>query len=167
MRANGDEPLVVMFNALRDDGKRAPVVGGATGMGAAVAELVQDAGAETVVMDYADVTLSGAKAIHVHLGEKGSIDSAIEECGGPIDVLFSCAGVADGTPNLEKINFLGHRYMIDRLIDGGMLHRGAAIGFISSAAGLGWEPNLPILNEYLDVADFDAASAWAIEHNKA
>ena len=36
-----------------------------------------------------------------------------------------------------------------------MLPRGSAIGFISSAAGLGWEPNLDELNEYLDIADFD------------
>jgi len=156
-----------LASAFRYDGKRCLVVGGATGMGAAVAELVLDAGAEVVVMDFAEVTLPGAKAIHVNLGELASIDAAIDECGGPVDVLFSCAGVADGTQNIEKINFLGHRYMIKRLIAGGMLHRGSAIGFISSAAGLGWEPNLPILNEYLDIADFDAASAWAIEHNKA
>ena len=45
------------FDSFRYDGKRALVVGGATGMGAAVAELVQDAGAETIVMDFADVTL--------------------------------------------------------------------------------------------------------------
>ena len=156
-----------LASAFRYDGKRAVVVGGATGMGAAVAEVVLDAGAEVVVMDFAEVTLPGAKAIHVNLGEQSSIDGAIDECGGPIDALFSCAGVADGTPNLEKINFLGHRYMIDRLVAGGMLGRGSAIGFISSAAGLGWEPNLPIMNEYLDIVDFDAASAWAVEHNKA
>ena len=104
-----------LASAFRYDGKRAVVVGGATGMGAAVAELVLDAGAEVVVMDYAEVTLPGAKAIHVNLGDVASIDAAIDECGGPVDALFSCAGVADGTPNLEKINFLGHRYMIDRL----------------------------------------------------
>ena len=48
------------FDAFRYDGKRVLVVGGATGMGAATAELVQDAGAEVVVMDYADVNLPGA-----------------------------------------------------------------------------------------------------------
>ena len=46
-------------DAFRYDGKRALVVGGATGMGAAVAELVQDLGAEVIVMDYAPVTLAG------------------------------------------------------------------------------------------------------------
>src|SRR4029079_10968461 len=46
-----------LFDAFRYDGKRALVVGGATGMGAATAELVKDAGAEVVVMDRAEVTL--------------------------------------------------------------------------------------------------------------
>lgn len=156
-----------LFNAFRYDGKRALVVGGATGMGAAVAELVQDAGAEVVVMDFAEVKLPGAKAIHVNLGEQASIDTALEECAGTIDALFSCAGVADGTPNIEKINFIGHRHLLDRLLAHDMLPRGAAIGFISSAAGLGWEPNLPLLTEYLDIADFDAAAQWAQEHGKA
>jgi NAD(P)-dependent dehydrogenase (short-subunit alcohol dehydrogenase family) len=154
------------FDAFRYDGKCALIVGGASGMGAAVAELVQDSGAETVVMDYADVTLAGAKAIHVNLGDKSSIDAAIDECGGPVDAIFSCAGVADGTPNLEKINFIGHRYLIDQVLARGWLGRGGAIGFISSAAGLGWEPNLPLLSEYLDIADFDAAAQWAQEHAK-
>src|SRR3954453_20777965 len=152
------------FDAFRYDGKRALVVGGATGMGAAVAELVQDAGAEVVVMDRAPVTLEGAKAISLDLSDKASIDAAVDECGGPVHALFSCAGVADGTPGIEKINFIGHRYLIDLLLARGMIGRVAAIGFISSAAGLGWEVNLPLLTEYLDISDFDAASQWALDH---
>jgi NAD(P)-dependent dehydrogenase (short-subunit alcohol dehydrogenase family) len=155
------------FDAFRYDGKRVLVVGGATGMGAATAELVQDAGAEVIVMDYADVTLPGAKAIKVNLADAASIDRAVDECGGPIHALFSCAGVADGTPGIEKINFIGHRRLIDRMMAGGMLPRGSAIGFISSAAGLGWEANLPELVEYLSIDDWDAASRWAHEHNHA
>ena len=154
------------FDAFRYDGKRAVVVGGASGMGAAVAELVLDAGAEVVVMDYAEVDLPGAKAVHVNLADRASIDAAVAECGGPVHALFSCAGVADGTPGLEKINFIGHRHLIDAMRAGDMLGRGAAIGFISSAAGLGWEPQLPLLNEYLDISDFDAAVRWAEEHGK-
>jgi NAD(P)-dependent dehydrogenase (short-subunit alcohol dehydrogenase family) len=156
-----------LFDAFRYDGKRALVVGGASGMGAAVAELVQDAGADVTVMDYAEVKLKGAKAIHVNLGEQASIDSALEQCDGPVDALFSCAGVADGTPGIEKINFIGHRYMVDRLLERGSLSSGSAIGFISSAAGLGWEANLSILNEYLDTPDFDAAVKWIEAHQDA
>jgi NAD(P)-dependent dehydrogenase (short-subunit alcohol dehydrogenase family) len=152
------------FDAFRYEGKRAVVVGGATGMGAAAAELLQSAGADVVVMDFAEVTLPGATAIHVNLAERDSIDQAIAECGGPVDVLLSCAGVADGTPGIEKINFIGHRHMIDQMLTQGMLGRGGAIGFISSAAGLGWEANLPRIKEYLATPDFDSAAAW-IEAN--
>ena len=126
-------------SAFRYDGKRALVVGGATGMGAATAELVQDLGAEVVVMDFAPVTLAGREGDHLDLRDKASIDAAVDECGGPIDALFSCAGAADGTPGIEKINFIGHRHLIDRAIEQGYLGRGSAIGMISSTAGLGWE----------------------------
>ena len=148
------------FDAFRFDGKRALVVGGATGMGAAAAELLQSAGAEVIVMDYAEVTLPGATGIHVNLAEKDSIDAALAQVGGPVDALLSCAGVADGTPGIERINFIGHRHIIDQLIAQDLLPRGSAIGFISSAAGLGWESNLDRLKEYLATPDFDSAQAW-------
>jgi NAD(P)-dependent dehydrogenase (short-subunit alcohol dehydrogenase family) len=158
---------MTLFDAFRYDGKRALVVGGASGMGAATARLVQDAGAEVVVMDFAAVTLPGVKAVHVNLAEAASIDAAVDECGGHVDALFSCAGVADGTPGIERINFIGHRHLIDRLLAQNMLRRGSAIGFISSAAGLGWEPNLSLLDELLHTPDFDAAVRWVEEHGKA
>lgn len=156
-----------LFDPFRYEGKRVLVVGGATGMGAAAAELARDAGAEVVVMDYAEVTLAGAKAIHLNLAEEASIDAAVDECGGPVDALFSCAGVADGTPGIERINFIGHRHLIDRLLAGDMLPRGSAIGFISSAAGLGWEANLEELKGLLATPDFDSGVAWVTEHGKA
>ena len=151
-------------DAFRYDGKRALVVGGATGMGAATAELVQDLGAEVVVMDFAPVTLAGVKAINLDLRDKASIDAALDECGGPIDALFSCAGAADGTPGIEKINFIGHRHLIDRAIAQGFLGRGSAIGMISSTAGLGWRTNMDLVKEYLATPDFDAAVAWIEAH---
>ena len=151
---------MTLFDAYRYDGKKALVVGGATGMGAAAAELLQSAGADVVVMDYAEVTLPGATAIHVNLAERDSIDAALDQLDGPVDALLSCAGVADGTPGIEKINFIGHRHIIDRLLAEDRLPRGSAIGFISSAAGLGWEANLPRIKEYLATPDFDSAVDW-------
>jgi len=156
-----------LFESFSYRNKRALVVGGATGMGAAVAEVVRDAGADVVVMDRAKVSTKGVTAISVDLADKTSIDKALVECGGKVDALFSCAGVADGTPGIERINFIGHRYMIDRMFDKRMLGRGAAIGFISSAAGMGWESNLPQLTEFLAIDDFDAATAWVKERGKA
>lgn len=152
------------FDAFRYDGKRVLVVGGATGMGAATAELAQSAGAEVVVMDLAEVTLPGTKSIRVNMAEKGSIDAAVDECGGPVHALFSCAGVADGTPGIERINFIGHKHLIDRMLGAGMITAGSAIGFISSAAGLGWERELTVLKEWIAISDFDASTRWAEEH---
>ena len=148
----------------RYDGKRALVVGGATGMGAATAELVKELGAEVVVMDFAEITLDGVKAIHLDLRDRAGIDAAVDECGGPVHALFSCAGAADGTPGIEKINFIGHRHLIDRMFEQGFLPEGAAIGMISSTAGLAWETNLELVKEYLDTPDFDSAVAWIEAH---
>ena len=156
-----------LFDAFKFTGKRALVVGGATGMGAAAAELVRDAGAETIVMDRAEVTLDGVKSIPLDLSDTASIDAAVAQVEGPIHALLSCAGVADGTPGIEKINFLGHRYMIEQLLAAGKLPRGSAIGMISSAAGFGWEQNMELLNEYLAISDVEEASKWAQDHGKA
>ena len=158
---------MTLFDPYRFDGKRVLVVGGATGMGAATAALAQDAGAEVVVMDYAEVSLAGAKGIHVNLADRASIDAAVDECGGPVHAIFSCAGVADGTPGIERINFIGHRHLIDRMIGSGHIGRGGAIGFISSAAGLGWEANLTEIQELLATTDFDEAVRWVEAHGKA
>ena len=156
-----------LFDAFRFDDKRVLVVGGATGMGAAAAELALDAGAEVVVMDRAEVTLPGVTAIGLDLAEQASIDAAADECGGPVHALLACAGVADGTVGIERINFVGHRHLIDRMLDAGMLGAGSAIGFISSAAGLGWESNLDELKELLAISDFDEAAAWFVERRWA
>jgi NAD(P)-dependent dehydrogenase (short-subunit alcohol dehydrogenase family) len=158
---------MTLFDAFRYDGKRVLVVGAASGMGAAVAELVQDAGAEVVVMDIAECSLAGAKSIRVNMSDKDSIDTAVDECGGPIHALFMCAGVADGTPGIEKINFIGHRHMIERFLAADALPPGSAIGFISSAAGLGWLADLELLQDFLATPDFDSATEWVAEHSKA
>ncbi|ABW12339.1 short-chain dehydrogenase/reductase SDR [Parafrankia sp. EAN1pec] len=139
-------------------GKRAVVVGGASGMGAAAALLVQQACGATVVMDYADVTLADATAMHVDLADRTSIDAAVDQCGGPVDALFMCAGAAEGTPGIERINFVGHRHLIERMLAKDLLPRGSAICFISSAAGLGWEKNFTKISELLDIVDFDEAA---------
>lgn len=155
-----------LFDAFRYDGRRAVVAGGATGMGAAVVDVLVDAGATVIAMDRAEITRDDVTAVSLDLSDKASIDAAVDGLDGPVDALFSCAGVADGTPGLERVNFIGHRHMIDRMVDKELLGRGSAIGMISSAAGFGWEENLHNVEKYLEVRDFDAATAWAQEHGR-
>ncbi len=151
-------------NRLDFDDKRALVVGGASGIGAATADVLQQLGADVVVMDRTPVVGAEVQSFVVDLTDRASIDRAVEQCGGPIDVLASCAGVADGTAGLPTINFIGQRHLIERAVDGGLLPRGSAIAMVSSAAGRGWEMSLPVLHEYLDTPTFEAAEAWIDEH---
>jgi NAD(P)-dependent dehydrogenase (short-subunit alcohol dehydrogenase family) len=153
-----------LFDAYRYDGRRALVVGGATGMGGAAVEVLLSAGAEVIVMDRAAVDRDDVTFIQVDMSDAASIDGALAQLDGPIDALFSCAGVADG-PATGRINFLGHRYMIEQLFAADRLPAGSAIGLISSAAGFGWEQNLDKVNAYLDIADFDEASKYADDNN--
>ena len=64
-----------VIDRLRYDGKRALVVGGATGMGAAAAKSAGELGAEVIVLDYAPVKFDVAKAIQVDLRDPASIDA--------------------------------------------------------------------------------------------
>ena len=75
---------MTVMDRLRYDGKRALVVGGATGMGAAAAKSAGELGAEVIVMDYAPVAYDVAKAIQVDLRDPASIDAAVEQLGGPV-----------------------------------------------------------------------------------
>ena len=153
-----------VIDRLRYDGKRALVVGGATGMGAAAAKSVAELGAEVIVVDYAPVNFDVAKSIQVDLRDPASIDAAVDEIEGPVHALFSAAGVADGTTDLLKINFIGHRHLIDRLLEKNQLPNGSAICFISSVAGMGWENDLELINEFLATPDYAAAEAWSKAH---
>jgi NAD(P)-dependent dehydrogenase (short-subunit alcohol dehydrogenase family) len=147
----------------RYDGKRALVVGGATGMGAAAAKRVASLGGEVIVMDRAPVDYEVTRAITLDLADPGSVDAAVDELDGPVDALFSAAGIADGPP-LMRINFIGHRHLVDRMLAAGRLRRGSAICFISSVAGIGWEGGLPGLVEFLDTPDYASAVAWVDAH---
>jgi NAD(P)-dependent dehydrogenase (short-subunit alcohol dehydrogenase family) len=152
------------LDLFRYDGRRALVVGGATGMGAAAAQLCDELGAEVVVMDCAPVDHPVGKVIKVDLRDRDEIDRALDEAEGPFEAVFSASGIAGG-PGVMKVNFIAHRYIIERLIDAGRLPAGSAICMISSVAGLGWEAQMPALIDFLDTPPFDAASAWVDAHD--
>ncbi|BBX95261.1 SDR family oxidoreductase [Mycobacterium lacus] len=145
------------------DGKRVLVVGGATGMGAAAAQIAKSLGSHVTVMDYAPVDYAVDRVISLDLSDQDSIDRAIDELDGPVDSVFSAAGIADG-PKLMRVNFIGHRHLIERLFAGNLLNRGAAICFISSVAGMGWENSLERVQDFLAAPDYKSACDWVHEH---
>jgi NAD(P)-dependent dehydrogenase (short-subunit alcohol dehydrogenase family) len=149
----------------RFDGKRALIVGGATGMGAAAADLLLELGAEVVVMDFATVDRQGVVAIPLDLRDKKSIDAAVDQCEGRFDALLSCAGIAPGVPGIHAVNFLGQRHLIERMICEDRMLVGSAIAMIASTAGKGWSVNELKMAEYLDTVDFEAGERWLAAHS--
>lgn len=147
----------------RYDGKRVLVVGGATGMGAAAANSAAELGAEVVVMDVAPIEYPVHQAVAMDLRYKASIDRAVDLVGGPVHAVFAAAGVADG-PDVMRVNFTGHRHLVQRMLAGGHLPRGSAICFISSVAGIGWENDLPRVQEFVATPDYETADAWVSAH---
>lgn len=133
-------------------------------MGAATAEVVASLGADVIVVDRAPVPFATSRSENADIGDRSSIDDLLDRLPGPIHAVFSCVGVADPTPGLMQINFLGQRHLIEGLVERDLLRPGAAIAMISSTAGLGWERNLDVVNDLLDTPDFDKGVAWVAAH---
>lgn len=144
----------------RYEGKRVLVVGGATGMGAAAARTAARLGAEVVVMDVAPIEYDAAQKLQVDLRDRASVDAALDQIDGPIHADFSCAGVADGTGGLMRINFISQRHIVDRLLEQGKFADRAAVAMISSGAGMGWQNNLEAMLEFVGTPDWAGADAW-------
>jgi NAD(P)-dependent dehydrogenase (short-subunit alcohol dehydrogenase family) len=145
------------------EGKRVLVVGGASGIGGAAAQLVAGLGAEVVVADYAEVPFSCAQKVQLDLRHSASIAAAVEACAGPIDALFSCAGISEGA-DIMAVNVIGQWELIERCVDGGLMPEGSAIAMIASGAGLGWSQHLSDILELIDSPDIEAARAWSEAH---
>jgi NAD(P)-dependent dehydrogenase (short-subunit alcohol dehydrogenase family) len=154
-----------LFDAFGYQGKNALVVGGTTGMGAAAVDVLLDAGAKVTMMDWAESEKPGVTFHQLDLSDRASIEAAVKAIDGPVHALFSCAGVDQDNPRVDKVNFLGHRLFIELLLESDKLPRGSAIAMISSAAGFGWEQNLEKVKQYLAVADYEEAAKWALDND--
>jgi NAD(P)-dependent dehydrogenase (short-subunit alcohol dehydrogenase family) len=161
---DGGLDMAGALGAFGYEGKRVLVVGGASGIGAATAQLVAELGAEVVVADYTEVPFDVAKSIQLDLRDKASVEAAVRACGGPIDALFSCAGLSSDGVEMMKVNVVGQRELIERLVGGGLMSKGSAIAMIASGAGVGWQQNLEIILELLDTTDVAAAEQWCEAH---
>ena len=150
--------------AFRYDGKRALVVGGATGMGAAAAKIVRRPRGDGDRDGLRTGGYETDQAIEMDLRDPDSIDRAVDELPGPVDALFAAAGIADG-PDLMRAVFIGHRHLIERLMAQDLLPRGSAICFISSVGGMGWENDLDRIQDFLATPDYDAADQWVKSHD--
>jgi NAD(P)-dependent dehydrogenase (short-subunit alcohol dehydrogenase family) len=149
-----------MKDVLGYNGKRVIVTGCFSGMGAAVARLLVDLGAEVHGFDYKPSPLALASFTHVDLRDPASIAAGLDGLDGGIDALFNCAGLPQSFPPLDvmKVNFIGLRELTNRVVE--RMSPGGAICSIASTGGLGWSRRIPTNIELIDTPDFAAALAW-------
>jgi NAD(P)-dependent dehydrogenase (short-subunit alcohol dehydrogenase family) len=154
----------VGIEKFRFDGKQALVVGGASGMGLAAATLLRELGATVTIADVKEPLAEVGAYVPLDLRDQAAIDGFVEGLTAPVHVILSCAGVADGTPGLPQINFIGQRRLIEAALDRDLLPPGGAIGMIASIGGIAWAKHLDVVGDFLDAPDFDAASKWMEAH---
>ncbi|MFZ2782491.1 MAG: SDR family oxidoreductase [Rectinemataceae bacterium] len=147
-------------------GKVVVVDGASSGMGLATTKLLIDLGAEVYALDVKEAPVPVKKFIKVDLGVKASIDTAVAQIPGQVRALFCCAGLP-GAPfpdaDVIRVNFLGHRHLIERLVPRMQAGEGA-IAIISSLAGAMWRLHKLSYQEFLDTKSFEEGVAW-IEAN--
>lgn len=151
---------------IRLDGRRVVVVGGASGIGRAAADLAGSLGGLVTVMD---VVPNGTPHPfqEIDLRDRASIDRALETCG-RVDALLMCSGVANEAPAMELVNFIGQRHFLECLVDTGKVVRGSSVCMVSSVSGLNWDDatssvefvNNELMLDLLATPDFASASDW-------
>jgi NAD(P)-dependent dehydrogenase (short-subunit alcohol dehydrogenase family) len=153
--------MPAMTNPFQYTGKRVVVTGAATGVGAALIELLSE-------LDAAHVTVIDVKApsgphdvyLEADLSDAAAVDAAVDRIGGEVHALFNNAGVADTMPprTVIAVNFLALRRLSDRLLD--RIPEGGAIVNTASTAGSQWQSHLTEINEVIDLDDWDKTLEW-------
>ena len=149
----------------RYDGRRAVVTGCASGIGAEVARLLTELGAEVVGLDQRDPALQLKEFHRVNLADPASIDGAVTAIGGQVDSMFNVAGVSSGIGDpllVTTINFLGMRHLTEALVPA--MPPGSAIACVSSLAAVDYLQHRSHIAGLLRTRTFDEGLQWCHRH---
>ena len=156
-----------MDDVLGYQGKSVVVTGAASGMGQAAAQILVDLGATVTALDINPTTVPVARSLTIDLRDRANIEAVAASIDGPIDGLFSCAGLP-GPPFSEwdtiLVNFVGARHLAESLVP--KMSEGSAISAISSSAAVGWQGHKKVISELLETDGFDGAVEWLKAHEK-
>ena len=156
-----------MDDVLGYEGKTVVVTGAASGMGQATAQILVDLRATVIALDIKPTTVPVARSLHIDLRDRANIEEVAASIDGPIDGLFSCAGLP-GPPFSEwdtiLVNFVGARHLAELLVP--KMSNGSAISVISSSAAIGWQDHIKVISELLATDGFDDAVEWLKANEK-
>ncbi|MFT3928812.1 MAG: SDR family oxidoreductase [Spongiibacteraceae bacterium] len=143
-------------------GKTVVVTGGASGMGEATARILGELGAQVHIVDLNKPQIPHAQfyATDLTKPEQVSATAAALRDIGPIDFVFTCAGVpANASPMVcMLVNYIGTRQLIEEILPAVADKGGIAI--IASDAAISWQKNLAQNLELLAITDPIAAREW-------
>jgi NAD(P)-dependent dehydrogenase (short-subunit alcohol dehydrogenase family) len=153
-------------NPFSYEGKRVVITGAYSGVGAATVELLSSLGAsEIIALDVKEPQGPISRYIETNMGDPAAIDAAAVAIDGPVDALFSNAGIAATNPALEvmKVNYLGVRHLSEALLP--KIPEGGAIAITASIAGGQWPQRLAEIQELLAISDREQAIGWIEDHS--
>ncbi len=146
--------------------KTVVVTGAASGIGAAVVDSLLAANALVHTLDVVPVGAAVTQAIECDLGDQGSIDRAVEQLPGRIDMLMNCAGVPNGgrfTPTqVMAVNWLGLRHLTEELLP--RIPAGGSVTHVASTAGRAWAENVDHHMALMMAGTFAEGAAWIADH---
>ncbi|MFN8037153.1 MAG: SDR family oxidoreductase [Acidimicrobiia bacterium] len=148
------------------EGRRAVVTGGARGVGAALLDVLAELDvAHVTVLDLNPPNGPHDSFVATDLSDEQAVRAAIEAVGGPVDVLFNNAGVADTQPphTVVAVNYLALRTLSEGLLD--RMPEGGAIVNTASTAGNLWRKRAEPIDELLALDDsWKPSLEWFDEH---
>lgn len=150
-----------MSNPFSYRGKRVVVTGAATGVGAALLDVLSEIGGpEVTVVDIKAPDGPHARFVEADLSEQDGVDAAIAAIDGEVDVLFNNAGVAATQPPrvVLSVNYLALRRLSEALLE--RIRPGGAVVNTASIAGGRWVEHAAQINELIDIGDWDKSLAW-------
>ena len=140
------------------EGRRVVVTGAASGVGAALLDVLAEVDvAHVVVLDRKEPSGPHDAFLEVDLADERAVRGAMAQIDGPLHGLFNNAGVADTSP---PHTVLGVNYLALRTLSEGLLDRmvdGSAIVNTASLAGSLWRKRAEAINTLLDL---DLADGW-------
>jgi NAD(P)-dependent dehydrogenase (short-subunit alcohol dehydrogenase family) len=140
------------------ENRRVVVTGAASGVGAALLDVVAELGAAHVtVLDLREPDGPHDTFLHADLSDEASVRDALAGIEGPAHALFNNAGVADTSPapTVMAVNYLALRTLSEGLLD--RMEDGAIVNTASLAGNL-WRKRSEPINTLLDL---DISDGWA------
>ena len=159
-----------MDSLISYEGKNVVVTGAYSGIGAALVDLLRQAGAARItVLDIKEPETPVDNYIETDMGNPVSIDAAADaltSADETIDVLFNNAGVAATLPadTVMRVNILGLKRLTSRLLP--KLNAGGAIVNTASVAGNRWPEHLAQIIPFLGIDSWDEGVAWVADNHE-